>query len=259
MRTGVLSIWSLAVLLLLVCTAAATTIDTTDQIDIYGSPYAPSGAFQFHMTGSGDFTLALGNALGIITTKGSGTGLFATPTLQPVAILQNGTTITGAPVGTCSNTSGTSCTFDLTQTGGPLLFEYGNNGGLLTADLLLEDIVETDTTGGGVNDALLVNLTNLSGSFANDFSQDGVLQLVLLFNIRNPSKGKLIYSLAGEPTGVTVWASIGSGQVNPATGLDPSIGSEPASFAMLGVGLLGIAAFLRRSGKAGIRSKIRWL
>src|SRR5690348_3795484 len=159
MRKYLLRLSALAILTLLVSAAGATSLDTIDQINIYGVPYSGSGSFQFHMAGSGDFTLHLGNSSSIITTKGSGTGLFDTGNLQRVAILQNGATLDGAQAGACSNTSGSSCIFDITQSGGPILFEYGKNGSLLTADLQLEQIVETNTTGGAVNDALLVNLT----------------------------------------------------------------------------------------------------
>jgi len=246
MRKYLLRLSALAILTLLVSAAGATSLDTIDQINIYGPPYSPSGAFQFYMTAPGDFTLHLGNTSSIITDKGSGTGLFATQKLQPVAIIQNGTTITGSQAGGCANTSGSSCTFDLTQSGGPILFEYGKNGSLLTADLQLEQIVETNTTGGSVNNALFINLTNFSGQWAGDFAHDGVLQLELLFNIQNPSKGKPIYSLVGEPAGRTIWASILSGQVNPVNAPDPPTTAEPASLAMLGVGLLSIGAFLRK-------------
>src|SRR5579884_4552761 len=93
--------------------AAATNIDTADQITLLGGKYTSSGSFQFHMLGGGNFNLSVTNAHG----KGFGTGEFVTtPTLQSFTIVEQlGTTITGAPVGTCTNQQGSSCTFAINQ------------------------------------------------------------------------------------------------------------------------------------------------
>jgi hypothetical protein len=212
--------------------AAASSIDTADQINLLGGKFVTLGTFQFHMLGGGNFNLTVTNAHG----KGYGTGEFATtPTLQPFTIIEQlGTTISDAPVGACTNQPGSSCTFAINQSQ-PLLFEYGKNGSLLTADLQLMDIFETNIKTADVNTQAMINLTNFSGSFADAFTQNGVLQMVLLLNIRTTG----IYSLVGVQAGKTIFASIASGQANP---LIP----EPASLATFGAALLSFGVLARK-------------
>ena len=225
MRKVLLTFSAVAILGMATCIASASSVNINDQITLGQSPAA---SLVFTSAGLGTFTLALNNVNGGAVGNGtlSSTGFYT--------ILQNGAVITGSAP-TCSG-SPNSCTFTVSQTA-DLLFKYGSTAGtgnLLTGDLQLLDLTQTPSTQTGVfNEALTINLDNLSGSLASAFSTDsGVVQLTLAFASTT--------NLATMTAGSHLNARIHTGSVNPVSV------PEPASLGLLGGGLLALGTLLRK-------------
>lgn len=226
MRKVLLTFFAVAILGMATCIASASSVDINDQITLGQSPAA---SLIFTSGGSGNFTLNLSNLSGTAVGNGTlaSTGFYS--------ILQNGASISGSLSGPCSG-SPSSCTFGINQSTN-LVFNYGSTAGgsdLLSGDLQLVDLTQTPSTQTGVfNEALTINLTNLSGSLEPAFlSGNGVVQLTLAFATTT--------NLATLGAGHTLDARVHTGSVNPLNV------PEPASLGLLGGGLLALGTLLRK-------------
>src|SRR5262249_26460367 len=142
------------------------------------------------------------------------------------SIVNNGAVVSFA--GTC----GTGC-FLLSQTA-PLSFSYGSLPGmsdLLTGNLTLVDITQTQNGSGVFNDQLVINFTVTGGDLADAFHNgNGQVQLTIKFTTKQ--------DLATIMNNQVLMAKIVSGAVFPVP--------EPASLALLSASLLGLASLTKR-------------
>jgi hypothetical protein len=127
---------------------------------------------------------------------------------------------------------GTGC-FMLGESG-PLAFKYGSGPGgsdLLTGNLYFTDIVQSAMGGGIFNDSLVINFVVTGGSLAGAFAtSNGIVTLQIKFTTNQ--------DLSTILNGQTLMAKVVGGAVFPIP--------EPASLALMGAGLVGIAGLGRK-------------
>ena len=214
--------------LLTAAVSTATAQDPPNQITL--GPSA-SNAVLFTGNGAGGWTLTFtpNPLFGFFAT---GTGTLSEPTTPPWTINQGSVTITGTPTAAAG-------LFNITQTGGTgfLTFSWGT---YLSGDLQLVNLNQTIAASGppivwgtiaNTNDALVVNLTNLTGSLVTSglIGTSAILDLTIALD---------------SPTGLS---TLGTGTL----GGDVSSGEirqtpEPVSMTLVGSGLVLLGALIRR-------------
>lgn len=229
MRRALFVLWAAVIVTLIAAPASA-------QFSYIGLAGSAPGSLNFANAGGGTqaglssgFTMTTSNIGGNAYGYGSFVGDNSTYSFSNTTLAS-----TGAP--TCGPAG---CTWAVTTTGSPLVFNFGPGGSLLTGTVTLVDLTQTTGGNGVFNDALLVNLTVTGGSLAGSFGSDGILQLIVNFKsgMNLQDLGDLT-GCGGKACGTTVAGNIGGGSVTPLP--------EPNSLALLGGGLLTLGGLARR-------------
>ena len=188
-----------------------------------------SGSITFTGMGAANPT-ALSISLGsVLAGRAIGTGLAALPGNKPAPY-----TITIPTSEVITAWAGSPGYWNITQSA-PETFSWGTSGSLLTGTFNLIGFFQAPGSSVGIlNDSGVFNLTITGGSEAAIFGPNASIDLILKFR---PTAN--IQALLGTTNSER--GNLNSGEVLPTP--------EPATLALMGIGLIGIAGAMRRRAR----------